>query len=307
GAWLTQAGALLANPQVAAVAPRVRSGASSGPVRRWGQVRPALDLGPKRSAVRPRTRVPYVPTAALVVRRDALEAVDGFNDRMLLGEDVDLVWRLHDAGWTIRYEPDLVVEHRVRPNLRRWILQRFRYGRSNAVLAEAHHQHVAALELTSWNAVLMLGLAPWRPARAAAAVAAAAGPIVLRARLANRCEHPGRMALILQRDGVLYALDATAQALRRSYWPVVAVSSIQSRRARWLSLATVGAAMIRWLVQGRPVPLHRWLAAGAADDLAFGAGVWWESLRRRSFRALRLHLSRLDRFLPDDIPPVTRQ
>ncbi|NNE95193.1 MAG: glycosyltransferase, partial [Acidimicrobiales bacterium] len=47
GAWLTQAGALLANPQVAAVAPRVRSGASSGPVPRWEQVRPALDLGPK--------------------------------------------------------------------------------------------------------------------------------------------------------------------------------------------------------------------------------------------------------------------
>ena len=48
-----------------------------------------------------------MPTAALVVRRAVLE--DGLDTALRYGEDVDLVWRLHDAGWRVRYDPAVVV------------------------------------------------------------------------------------------------------------------------------------------------------------------------------------------------------
>ena len=44
--------------------------------------------------MRPGSPVAYVPTAALVVRRSALEALDGFDEALAVGEDVDFVWRL---------------------------------------------------------------------------------------------------------------------------------------------------------------------------------------------------------------------
>ena len=53
------------------------------------------------------TRVAYVPTAALLVRRAALG--DGFDESLRNGEDVDLVWRLIEAGWRVRYEPAVQV------------------------------------------------------------------------------------------------------------------------------------------------------------------------------------------------------
>ena len=48
------------------------------------------------------TKVSYVPTAALLVRRAALDSVTPgggavFDPALRYGEDVDLVWRLHDA------------------------------------------------------------------------------------------------------------------------------------------------------------------------------------------------------------------
>ena len=70
----------------------------------------------------------YVPGAALVARVNALRAADGFDSKMRIGEDVDLVWRLDEAGHRLRYEPDSVVYHAPRTTPFAWMRQRFEYG-----------------------------------------------------------------------------------------------------------------------------------------------------------------------------------
>ena len=110
--WIARLATHFADPQVGAVAPRVRplSPAPGAPFReRFAAARSPIDLGPAESAVVPGGRVPYVPTAAIVVRRAALERA--FDPALRYGEDVDLVWRLHDAGWRVRYDPTVIVEH----------------------------------------------------------------------------------------------------------------------------------------------------------------------------------------------------
>lgn len=50
--------------------------------------------------------------AALLLRTDALRAVDGFEPRFFMYcEDVDLSWRLRCAGWRLRYLPRCAVVH----------------------------------------------------------------------------------------------------------------------------------------------------------------------------------------------------
>ncbi len=50
--------------------------------------------------------------AALLLRRSAFDAVGGFDERIFLyGEDVDLSFRLRDAGYRLRYAPRAVVRH----------------------------------------------------------------------------------------------------------------------------------------------------------------------------------------------------
>jgi N-acetylglucosaminyl-diphospho-decaprenol L-rhamnosyltransferase len=55
----------------------------------------------------------WVSGAFFLVRRRAFEAVGGFDERYFMYvEDVDLCWRLREAGWSVRYEPAAEVVHR---------------------------------------------------------------------------------------------------------------------------------------------------------------------------------------------------
>jgi N-acetylglucosaminyl-diphospho-decaprenol L-rhamnosyltransferase len=66
-----------------------------------------LDADPSR----PRD-VDWVSGAAIWLRRTALDAVDGWDDGYFMYvEDVDLCWRLRQAGWRVAYEPGAEVVH----------------------------------------------------------------------------------------------------------------------------------------------------------------------------------------------------
>ena len=66
-----------------------------------------LDADPNR----PRD-VDWVSGAAVWLRRDAIAAVDGWDEGYFMYvEDVDLCWRLRRAGWRIKYDPDGEVTH----------------------------------------------------------------------------------------------------------------------------------------------------------------------------------------------------
>lgn len=66
-----------------------------------------LDADP----VKPRD-VDWVSGAAIWLRRDALDAIGGWDERFFMyAEDVDLCWRLRGAGWRIGYEPGGEVVH----------------------------------------------------------------------------------------------------------------------------------------------------------------------------------------------------
>lgn len=77
-------------------------------VRRWAD---RLTLEGFWDPARPR-RVDWAVGAFLLVRREAFEAVGGFDERQwMYAEDLDLGWRLARAGWRTRYVPEALVDH----------------------------------------------------------------------------------------------------------------------------------------------------------------------------------------------------
>jgi N-acetylglucosaminyl-diphospho-decaprenol L-rhamnosyltransferase len=57
-------------------------------------------------------RVPWAIAAFLLFRREAFDAVGGFDERQwMYAEDLDIGWRLRDARWHTRYEPRAHVDH----------------------------------------------------------------------------------------------------------------------------------------------------------------------------------------------------
>ncbi|MGQ0743986.1 MAG: glycosyltransferase family 2 protein [Acidimicrobiales bacterium] len=58
------------------------------------------------------TPVDWLSGSALLVRREAFEAVGGFDERYFMyAEDTDLCWRLARAGWRVGYVPGARVIH----------------------------------------------------------------------------------------------------------------------------------------------------------------------------------------------------
>ena len=139
GCWLTQLLPHFDDPSVALVAPRVA-----------GEPGSQLDLGIEPGRVRAGTRIGYVPAAAIVVRADALDEVGGFDPALRFGEDVDLVWRLDQAGWRCRYEPASTVWHEPRSNWPDRLRQHAGYGSAAAPLALRHPDALAPMHTNQW-------------------------------------------------------------------------------------------------------------------------------------------------------------
>ena len=299
--WITALASHFADPLVAAAAPRITALAAGSWAGRYTAASGALDLGPLPARVQPRSRVAYVPTAALVVRRAALLAVarDGqiFDEAMRCGEDVDLVWRLHEAGWRIRYDPAVVVRHHEPATWPALLARRYRYGTSAAPLASRHPGDVPPLVLHPWPAATAAALIARRPVAAAAAFGASVLTMhqtLRRARVPRR----GAARAMLTATGQTwlgmgrYATQFAAPLL------AVAVAAPGRQhagrpRGRGLGRRAIAASLLlgpplaAWLTGSRQLDPARFALGRVADDIAYGLGVWSGCLSQRTAAPVR--------------------
>ncbi len=268
------------DPQVALVAPRIGGLVSDDTVRAnilraYEHVRSSLDLGPNEGPVMPKTRVAYVPAAALVGRVSVLQGIGGFTESMLVGEDVDLVWRLHDLGYVIRYEPTSVVRHDHRTSPIAFVKRRFQYGTSAAALAVRHPGNVPPLAVSAWSAASWGLFATATPAGivtgfGTAIVSASALPRKLTA-LAD----PKKVAWRLAGRGHLGAGRQIGSAIWRSYLPLVLAGSMFSRRFRGvLLLSALAPNLLEWKERRPIIDPIRYVGIRLLDDASYCAGVW---------------------------------
>lgn len=86
--------------------------------------------------------LPECPTINLAFRREAFDAVGGFDERFAYGSDVDFSWRLTDAGYRIRSVPEAVVRRSDWGNWRRQLRRSYAYGRARARLYRKHRGRI---------------------------------------------------------------------------------------------------------------------------------------------------------------------
>jgi hypothetical protein len=265
-----------------------------------------LDLGDAEARVVPGTRVAYVPTAALLVRRAALGTVERdwaagargvFDPALRWGEDVDLVWRLHAAGWRIRYEPAVRVGHHEPVTWPALLARRFRYGTSAAPLARRHPGQVPPLVLHPWPALTVAGLLAASPATAGLGFAGSV--LAMRAAL-RRAGLPARGVVPAMATATRQTWLGLARYTCQFCAPVVAAALVapsgrmRGRRTvrRWARRAAaasllLGPPLTAWSSRRDGLGPVRYVLGQLADDAAYGAGVWTGALRERTAAPLR--------------------
>jgi mycofactocin system glycosyltransferase len=299
--WVERSARHFADPRVGAVAPRIRPLAPGTAAGRYAASRSPLDLGDQPAEVAPGRPVPYVPTAALLVRRDALRAAAPargspaaavpargsppapFDEALRYGEDVDVVWRIRDAGWTVRYDPAVSVGHEEPIGWRALLVRRWRYGTSAATLSARHRGRLAPLVLRPHPSIA-LGLLLGR--RRLAALAAAALPPLLALPELRRAGLPLAAVPALGISGTWQTLLGTSRAAITLAAPALAAGLLDRRTRPAAALLLLAAPLHEYGVRRPPLDPVRWTAASLADDIAYGAGVWWGCARGRTVAPL---------------------
>ncbi|WP_116949561.1 mycofactocin biosynthesis glycosyltransferase MftF [Jiangella endophytica] len=285
--WLRRLAGHFADPAVVAVAPRIVPVVAPDAGRVLGAfaaARSPLDLGPDEALVRPGGRISYVPTAALLVRRSAL---DGFDEALRYGEDVDAVWRLIGGGGRVRYDPSVTVAHAEPASWPAWLRRRHHYGTSAGPLARRHPGRLAPLVLAPWPAAVMALLLARRPVLATAAGALATARLAVRLR---RDAIPSSAAAPMIAEATVATLTSTGRAVTQLALPAAVAAAAMSgrRRRRLVTLAALLAApaVHDWLRLRPSLDPVRWTLASTADDLAYGTGVWRGAIRARTAQPL---------------------
>jgi mycofactocin system glycosyltransferase len=273
------------DPLVAAVAPRVGGAAGPSPRDHFEQRFGPLDVGARSGLVVPNGAVSYVPSACLIVRRTSFG--DGFDESMRVGEDVDLVWRLHDNGWLVRYVADVIVTHPARASWTTWLQQRIHYGASTGALAQRHGDRMAPFRSDAWTLLAWTSVLVGKPFIGLRIVDAARDQ--LRERFLATTENADRVAGELVGRGMVRSGGPMARAVVRSFGPLVLLCALQPRlRRRALLLFAFGTAW-RW----RATRVHpRDVALGIADDVAYSAGLFKGAVTSRSLQALQPRITK---------------
>ena len=296
--WLNELIPAFQDPAVAAVGGQVDGMCTESAVDRYEAVMSSLSIGSRERIGSSGSDTFYLPSCNLLVRRTAFRSAGGFKDSMHVGEDVDLTWRLRDAGWTITYLPAGRVLHEHRSTVRSFMSRRFDYGTSEGMLQHLHpwrHKRMVIPPLLAICLALSVAapFAGWWPLAAAAALlgvdAAAVRmrlrrrelPIGLPALFAGRLRALGSLAYYLSYHLVRYyatPLFLLALFIPQLWIPVIA--------AFWC------AAGVDHAIKKPQLSLLRFAGIYLLEQMAYGAGAFWGCLRGRTFASYRVVILR---------------
>lgn len=296
--WLAELIPAFDDQAMVAVGGRVDGMCTASAVDRYEAVMSSLTLGFRERTGSGGNDTFYLPSCNLLVRRSAFLAARGFDDSMHVGEDVDLTWRLRDAGWTIAYLPVGRVLHEHRSTLRSFMSRRFDYGTSEGQLQRLHPQRRKRLVIPPLLAIvlalyLLAPLAAWWPLLPAAGLLAA-DAVVVRLRITRRGLPIGLPALLAGRlrafGSLVYYL---CYHLVRYYATVLFAIALAFPPFWAVFIGALGvAAGVDYAVKKPRLSFVRFAGIYLLEQIAYGAGVFWGCLRRKTFASYRVVILR---------------
>ena len=303
----------LETDDVVAVAPRVRAGKERPAGRRvWRSLSAyhPLDLGPlpfviTTESVESGNQTRYVPTATLLMRRDRLVSLGGFDETLRFGEDVDLVWKVADQGGIVVYDPTVTTYHRPTGSLVDSVRKNFRYGTSLAALALRWPDRISAVRgnrpylalllaspLLSWPGYLLVLSAP----ALTFYLATTAQP--------NSWTFGGKARLAMSEQLLGQAANGLDSFFLRTFGWLLIPLTIKSTRVRRFILATLlfrSYSLAKSDRGGGRLAFD--LLSVLIADTSYGIGVLWGAFCSHTIQPFRIQIQRRRSPVSQEKPP----
>jgi mycofactocin system glycosyltransferase len=295
--WLRELLPAFATPQVAAVGGWVDGMHSSAPLDRYEAVMSSLNLGRRAMTGGAGGDTFYLPSCNLLLRREAFVRAGGFRAELHVGEDVDLTWRLRDAGHSIVYLPQGSVCHAHRSRLWPFMKRRFDYGTSEGMLQQLHPARGKKMLLPpllttvlGLLAVALVGRAFWPLLPAFLLLLVDGVRTDRRIRAQGLTLAVGKIFLARARTLASLAYYLGYHLLRYYLVPLLLVSCLYPPFGLLVLLALGGVATVDHQVRQARLNLPLFCFYYFLEQLAYGSGAFMGCLRLKNFSSYRLNL-----------------
>ncbi len=288
--WLKELLPVFRDLHVAVAGGRVDAWFKRSALDRYEAVNSSLIMGRHAMRSRQKNTSFYVPSCNMLVRRKVFLAVDGFKEELVVGEDVDLCWRIQDAGYQVAFEPMGSVFHKHRNRVWAFCRRRFDYGTSEPLLQKRHKTRrkkmvfpfFASLFLAGVLSTFLTGLAP----------------LLIPCAAALMWDTLGRWKII-KKKGIPLPVFSILKAVLRSYlffvyhlcafvsryyliWAIVLVFIWPLASAVILLLHLV-AAVVDDIIKKPHLNPFSFLFLFTLEQLSYQTGVWYGCVKDRDF------------------------
>jgi mycofactocin system glycosyltransferase len=295
--WLVELLPVFAEARVAAVGGLVDGMYDDSALDRYEAVMSSLNLGGREMSGSAGDDTFYLPSCNLLVRKQAFMAAAGFRTALQVGEDVDLTWRLRDAGWEIVYLPHGRVCHAHRSKFWPFMKRRFDYGTSEGLLKQLHPERGKKMVLPAVLAVVLGLLVGALVAGSLLPLPFAAAVLLIDTALATRKIRAQRLPftllqILLARVRAVGSLSYYLgyHLLRYYLLPFLLAALIHPPLGLLFLGAVVGVGLVDYRVRKPHMGLPAFYFCYVLEQLAYGSGVFWGCLRMKSFSCYRLDL-----------------
>jgi len=294
--WLDELIPAFEDKRTAAVGGQVDGLCSESAVDRYEAVMSSLSLGSRSRSGSSGHDTFYLPSCNLLVRRCAFASAGGFEESMHVGEDVDLTWRLRDAGWSISYLPAGNILHEHRSSVRSFMSRRFDYGTSEGMLQLRHPERrkqmvIPPLLATVLILCLVAPLADWWTVPLAAGILLA-DVVAIRARFTRRSLPISIGTLLAGRMRALGSLIyyLCYHLIRYYAIPLIALSLIVPGPWPLLipAVVLITASGVDFSIKKPDLSFFHYCGIYFLEQIAYGAGVFWGCLSRKCFSSYRV-------------------
>jgi mycofactocin system glycosyltransferase len=286
--WLRELVPAFKDSQLGVIGGKVDSYFNDVGLDRYEKVKSALNMGTWAKRSRKNNSFFYVPSCNMLVRKALFDDLSGFNESLVVGEDVDFCWRILKLGYDIEYRPVGTVFHKHRNRLIPFCRRRFDYGTSEPLLQQLHAEKIKQLvfppfKTLFWLVAIMALLTGYLPLLLVGAIIVLVDGfktyrqcslLHIRPLTVFKAVLRGYFSFLYHCGAFVSRYYLAVSLLLGMVWPMIAAVAI--------SLHLIPCIVEFWIKKPQLNPIA-FVFYFTLEQLSYQLGVWWGCFRYRCF------------------------
>jgi mycofactocin system glycosyltransferase len=235
----------------------------------------------------------YLPACNLLARRHLFMELGGFKEELVVGEDVDLCWRIRKNGYQIEYRPQGRVYHKHRNRVLPFCCRRFDYGTSEPLLNKLHPEKIKKLCFPPLTSLFWLGLLLSMIPGFGSLVVVSAGAMVVdtlkKSFKTKRRKIPVKVSSLLisvLRSYLAFLLHIASFVSRYYLLPSLIILPIAPPMFTVILMLHLLAGTVDYVIKRPQLNLVSFLYYFSLEQLSYQLGVWWGCFKHICFRPI---------------------